>query len=66
MIQVSSYECDVFHSFLSFYVHPFFPIPVQFYDKFNIRHNIAELLEYLWQVPSHRNAWRQVSHSHAL
>ena len=33
---------------------------VQFYDKFNIRHNIAELLEYLWQVPSHRNAWRQV------
>lgn len=34
--------------------------PVQFYDKFNIRHNIAELLEYLWQVPSHRNAWRQV------
>ncbi|CAH1450793.1 unnamed protein product [Lactuca virosa] len=23
----------------------------QFYDKFNIRHNIAELLEYLWQVP---------------
>lgn len=33
---------------------------MQFYDKFNIRHNIAELLEYLWQVPSHRNAWRQV------
>jgi len=34
---------------------------MQFYDKFNIRHNIAELLEYLWQVPSHRNVWRQVS-----
>ncbi|XP_010497124.1 PREDICTED: probable ubiquitin conjugation factor E4 [Camelina sativa] len=33
----------------------------QFYDKFNIRHNIAELLEYLWQVPSHRNAWRRVN-----
>nr|GMC67337.1 probable ubiquitin conjugation factor E4 [Ipomoea batatas] len=33
----------------------------QFYDKFNIRHNIAELLEYLWQVPSHRNAWRQIA-----
>lgn len=33
---------------------------VQFYDKFNIRHNIAELLEYLWQVPSHRNAWTLV------
>lgn len=33
----------------------------QFYDKFNIRHNIAELLEYLWNVPSHRSAWRQIA-----
>ncbi|KAL9258652.1 putative ubiquitin conjugation factor E4, partial [Drosera capensis] len=33
----------------------------QFYDKFNIRHNIAELLEYLWKVPSHQNAWRQIA-----
>ncbi|PIA30355.1 hypothetical protein AQUCO_05600056v1 [Aquilegia coerulea] len=33
----------------------------QFHDKFNIRHNIAKLLEYLWQVPSHRNAWRQIA-----
>ncbi|KAM2858775.1 hypothetical protein COP2_024274 [Malus domestica] len=33
----------------------------QFYDKFNIRHNIAELLEYLWHVPSHRNAWKQIA-----
>ncbi|XP_058081022.1 probable ubiquitin conjugation factor E4 isoform X2 [Magnolia sinica] len=33
----------------------------QFYDKFNIRHNIAELLEYLWNVPSHCNAWRQIA-----
>ncbi|KAI3960488.1 hypothetical protein MKW98_002987 [Papaver atlanticum] len=33
----------------------------QFYDKFNIRHNIAELLEYLWQVPSHRNAWIKIA-----
>ncbi|KAJ8427801.1 hypothetical protein Cgig2_025819 [Carnegiea gigantea] len=33
----------------------------EFYDKFNIRHNIAELLEYLWQVPSHRNVWRQIA-----
>jgi len=33
----------------------------QFYDKFNIRHNIAELLEYLWQVPSHQNAWRRIA-----
>ncbi|KAH9298077.1 hypothetical protein KI387_029759, partial [Taxus chinensis] len=33
----------------------------QFYDKFNIRHHIAELLEYLWQVPSHRNAWKGIA-----
>ncbi|KAH7424550.1 hypothetical protein KP509_11G013400 [Ceratopteris richardii] len=33
----------------------------QFYDKFNIRHNISELLEYLWAVPSHRNAWKMVA-----
>lgn len=39
----------------------FFFLFLQFFDKFNIRHNIAELLEYLWDVPSHRNAWRQVS-----
>lgn len=36
----------------------------QFYDKFNIRHNIAELLEYLWQVPSHHNAWIKVAQTH--
>eukprot|EP00258_Populus_trichocarpa_P039191 XP_024455210.1 probable ubiquitin conjugation factor E4 isoform X2 [Populus trichocarpa] len=33
----------------------------QFYDKFNIRHNIAELLEYLWLVPSHRDIWRKIA-----
>uniref|UniRef100_A0A7I4AYP6 RING-type E3 ubiquitin transferase n=1 Tax=Physcomitrium patens TaxID=3218 RepID=A0A7I4AYP6_PHYPA len=33
----------------------------QFYDKFNIRHNIAELLEYLWGVPSHHKSWMQVA-----
>ncbi|OAY80595.1 putative ubiquitin conjugation factor E4 [Ananas comosus] len=33
----------------------------QFFDKFTIRHNIAELLEYLWDVPSHNNAWRQIA-----
>lgn len=33
----------------------------QFYDKFNIRHNISELLEYLWTVPSHRNAWKMIA-----
>ncbi|EFJ06900.1 ubiquitin-protein ligase, UFD2 [Selaginella moellendorffii] len=33
----------------------------QFYDKFNIRHNIAELLEYLWLVPCHHNAWKRIA-----
>ncbi|CAK9231327.1 unnamed protein product [Sphagnum troendelagicum] len=33
----------------------------QFYDKFNIRHNIAELLEYLWLVPSHHDAWKKIA-----
>ncbi|KAG6550550.1 hypothetical protein Mapa_007919 [Marchantia paleacea] len=33
----------------------------QFYDKFNIRHNISELLEYLWLVPSHHNSWKQIA-----
>ncbi|PKA50695.1 putative ubiquitin conjugation factor E4 [Apostasia shenzhenica] len=33
----------------------------QFFDKFTIRHNIAELLEYLWNVPSHHNAWRKIA-----
>lgn len=37
-----------------------FGVFLQFYDKFNIRHNIAELLEYLWDVPSHHNCWKQV------
>jgi ubiquitin conjugation factor E4 B len=29
----------------------------QFYDKFNIRHQIGEMCEYLWRVETHRNAW---------
>ena len=33
---------------------------MQFYNKFNIRQNIAGLLEYLWSVPSHHNYWRKV------
>ncbi|CAM6042445.1 unnamed protein product [Sphagnum compactum] len=33
----------------------------QFYDKFNIDHNIAELLEYLWLVPNHHNAWKKIA-----
>ena len=32
-----------------------------FYDKFNIRYHIGELLEYLWQVPCHREAWKSVA-----
>ncbi|XP_058078594.1 probable ubiquitin conjugation factor E4 [Magnolia sinica] len=34
---------------------------MQFYDKFNICHNFAELLKYLWNVSSHCNAWRQIA-----
>eukprot|EP00899_Mesostigma_viride_P025855 jgi/Mesvir1/6454/Mv19535-RA.1 len=33
----------------------------QFYDKFNIRHQCAEILEYLWGVPSHRAMWQKVA-----
>ncbi|GBG72537.1 hypothetical protein CBR_g12108 [Chara braunii] len=33
----------------------------QFFDKFEIRHNIAELLEYLWEVPSHNMSWKKVA-----
>ena len=29
----------------------------QFYDKFNIRHQIGEMCEYLWRVEDHRAAW---------
>uniref|UniRef100_A0A0D6R1N6 RING-type E3 ubiquitin transferase n=1 Tax=Araucaria cunninghamii TaxID=56994 RepID=A0A0D6R1N6_ARACU len=36
----------------------------QFYDKFNIRHHIAELLEYLWEVASHRNKWKEIAQTH--
>ncbi|KAK4601740.1 hypothetical protein RGQ29_011038 [Quercus rubra] len=56
-----SLECLV-RNLLKLYVDiEFTGSHTQFYDKFNIRHNIAELLEYLWQVPSHRNAWRQIA-----
>lgn len=33
----------------------------QFYDKFNIRHNIGEILEYLWGVYAHRQEWCRVA-----
>ncbi|XP_042379831.1 probable ubiquitin conjugation factor E4 isoform X2 [Zingiber officinale] len=29
-------------------------------NKFTVRENIYELLEYLWNVPRHLNAWRQI------
>ncbi|CAI7757376.1 unnamed protein product, partial [Closterium sp. NIES-54] len=32
-----------------------------FYEKFNTRFEIADLLEYLWDVPCHRSAWIHVS-----
>ncbi|KAF3783761.1 putative ubiquitin conjugation factor E4 [Nymphaea thermarum] len=50
------------HNLLKLYVDiEFTGSHTQFYDKFNIRHNIAELLEYLWQIPSHRNLWRKIA-----
>lgn len=33
----------------------------QFYDKFDIRHKIAELLQYLWQIPGHHEAWLKIA-----
>ena len=29
----------------------------QFYDKFNIRHQIGEMCEYLWRIEAHQNEW---------
>jgi len=37
----------------------------QFYDKFNIRHRIGEMLEYLWSIPSHREKWKSLAESQA-
>ncbi|KAF9608287.1 hypothetical protein IFM89_008572 [Coptis chinensis] len=33
----------------------------QFYDKLKIRHSITELLEYLWQSPTHFHMWRHIA-----
>ena len=33
----------------------------QFYDKFNIRYQIGEILEYAWKVEPHRRAWAQLA-----
>jgi len=30
----------------------------EFYEKFNIRHNIGMILEYTWNIPLHREAWK--------
>ncbi|CAN6470133.1 unnamed protein product [Victoria cruziana] len=50
------------HNLLKLYVDiEFTGAHTQFYDKFNIRHNIAELLEYLWRIPSHQNLWRKIA-----
>ena len=35
----------------------------QFYDKFNIRHQIGEMCEYLWHVEDHRAAWSALAKS---
>ncbi|GAX74152.1 hypothetical protein CEUSTIGMA_g1601.t1 [Chlamydomonas eustigma] len=31
----------------------------QFYQKFSLRQGIAEVLQYLWNQPSHREVWRK-------
>ncbi|KAJ0973827.1 hypothetical protein J5N97_015792 [Dioscorea zingiberensis] len=50
------------HNLLKLYVDiEFTGSHTQFFDKFTIRHNIAELLEYLWNVPSHRNTWMKIA-----
>ncbi|UPR03194.1 ubiquitin conjugation factor E4 [Chloropicon primus] len=37
----------------------------QFYDKFNIRHHIGEMLEYLWSIPVHRANWKALANEQA-
>lgn len=32
-----------------------------FYEKFNTRYQIGEVMAYLWRLPQHRQAWREVS-----
>ncbi|KDD71566.1 ubiquitin elongating factor, partial [Helicosporidium sp. ATCC 50920] len=36
-----------------------------FYEKFTTRYQIGEVLEYLWDLPQHRAAWRAVADQHA-
>jgi ubiquitin conjugation factor E4 B len=37
----------------------------QFYDKFNIRHHIGEMLEYLWGIPVHKENWKRLANEQA-
>ena len=37
----------------------------QFYDKFNIRHQIGEMLQYLWEIPVHRDNWKAFAEKEA-
>lgn len=32
----------------------------QFYEKFSMRTNISELLEWLWTIPAHLETWRAI------
>ena len=32
-----------------------------FYEKFNTRYQIGEILAYLWELPQHRETWQQVA-----
>lgn len=32
-----------------------------FYEKFNMRYHIGDIMGYLWRLPQHRAAWRQVA-----
>lgn len=32
-----------------------------FYEKFNMRYHIGEIMGYLWRLPQHRGAWRDVA-----
>ena len=32
-----------------------------FYEKFNMRYHIGEIMGYLWRLPQHRGAWREVA-----
>ncbi|CAK0786013.1 hypothetical protein CVIRNUC_009226 [Coccomyxa viridis] len=33
-----------------------------FYEKYNLRYSMGELLQHLWDIPAHRQAWERVAH----